>query len=1152
MSLFAPAPSAAQAGYRLAYFEILNWGTFDGTPQRLTFDGRNALLTGANGAGKTTLLDALLTLLVPPGGTGQRVYNAAAGTSGGRGSRAEEKRSDETYVLGHYGQTQREGQQRASAEALRDKRSHTVLLACFENTGLDLRLTVAQVFRYRPSGELRTDFLLAPAALGISDLGSFDPAGKWKGRLTGACQAEFFPSFAAYATRLRGLMGMGEKALALFGKSVALKELTSLNHFVRHEMLSEGAAESTFERLQQQYGQLLAIDKAIRKATRQVELLAPLPAAHAQWQQAQTRQAQAELLGALVHRLLSERMAQALHEELEATDEELTRLNYAVKTTAREKETAQDQRDNLNAALKNNEANQQREALKTRRAQLQSTLAQQKQTAHRYAGFAQALGFSPRPDADLFGRQRQQATEREATLQAALAGANTALAELLNKLTEARQQHRDVADELAELRARPGSKIPRDLQELRRKLLAHLGHAALSPDDLPFAGELLQVRPDAHAWEPALEKLLHGFALHLLVPAAHYAPLTEYVNRTRLGLRLVYQRLPDAAALGRAGQAAFPARTVGGQLDFLDTSPLRGWLSQQVGQHFPHLCAHDTAELQQHDGHALTREGLIRRGNRHEKDDRRPLEDTGRYVLGWNNLAKQANCVTLLVRYDGQIKALEAEQDGLEADHRTRDRQRQAARDLLQFDDYAALDEASTVRALLEADEQEKRLLASSDQLRELENQLAAADAALRQLEAKGKDQDKQKWDLERRLSEIKKRQQKAQAVDEPGGPALTPELLAAAAPYLPPLAAALDYEQWEERRLSSARQLLDEHRAARDEHEHSEKAVDRLLERFASPPNATLAEFADWPQEVPPADPEAANCADFLAVLAHLEHEALPPLREQFARYLREELAIGIINFRASLDNEKTNLERDLRELNQSLRGITFNSRPAPTFIRLVHKPTDTPRINAFRRRLAHTRTDLNSDLGAELGGQQATFREIKALIEELGDRAFRQEVTDVRQWFSFAAHEFAQPVAGAAPADGPAALLRVYESSRSLSGGQQAQLTYTILGAAVAHQFGINQQGLQSKSFRFLAVDEAFSKLDADNSRYLMRLCQELHLQLLVVTPVDKIGVVEEFVHSCHFVASPDRRTSQVFHLSRAELTERIAAARRAEAAQ
>jgi uncharacterized protein YPO0396 len=61
---------------------------------------------------------------------------------------------------------------------------------------------------------------------------------------------------------------------------------------------------------------------------------------------------------------------------------------------------------------------------------------------------------------------------------------------------------------------------------------------------------------------------------------------------------------------------------------------------------------------------------------------------------------------------------------------------------------------------------------------------------------------------------------------------------------------------------------------------------------------------------------------------------------------------------------------------------------------------------------------------------------------------------------------------------------------------------------------------------------VDEAFSKLDEDKSKYLMQLCRGLGLQLMVVTPLTSIDLLEKDVSVIHWVtkASQDRRKSTV----------------------
>ena len=115
-----------------------------------------------------------------------------------------------------------------------------------------------------------------------------------------------------------------------------------------------------------------------------------------------------------------------------------------------------------------------------------------------------------------------------------------------------------------------------------------------------------------------------------------------------------------------------------------------------------------------------------------------------------------------------------------------------------------------------------------------------------------------------------------------------------------------------------------------------------------------------------------------------------------------------------------------------------------------------------------------------------------------------------DVRGWYTYKSEEFYQD-------DGQKR--NTYEAMGQLSGGEKAQLTYTILGSAIAYQFGLTKSGLDS-SFRFIAIDEAFRAQDEDKARYLISLCKQLHLQLLVVTPSDNIHIVENDIRIVHYV--------------------------------
>ena len=85
----------------------------------------------------------------------------------------------------------------------------------------------------------------------------------------------------------------------------------------------------------------------------------------------------------------------------------------------------------------------------------------------------------------------------------------------------------------------------------------------------------------------------------------------------------------------------------------------------------------------------------------------------------------------------------------------------------------------------------------------------------------------------------------------------------------------------------------------------------------------------------------------------------------------------------------------------------------------------------------------------------------------------------------------------------------------------------------AAVAYQFGLTKEGLQSNSFRFIAIDESFTNQDGDKAKYLLELCKQLHLQFLVVTPTTNIDIVEPYISFVHFVERKEERHSWLYNM-------------------
>jgi uncharacterized protein YPO0396 len=141
-----------------------------------------------------------------------------------------------------------------------------------------------------------------------------------------------------------------------------------------------------------------------------------------------------------------------------------------------------------------------------------------------------------------------------------------------------------------------------------------------------------------------------------------------------------------------------------------------------------------------------------------------------------------------------------------------------------------------------------------------------------------------------------------------------------------------------------------------------------------------------------------------------------------------------------------------------------------------------------------------------------EASFQRIQRLISSFReDVRWTAKVTDVRHWLDFAASERYR-------ADDSEK--HHYSDSAGKSGGQKAKLAYTILASAIAYQYGLHDLDTRDDAFRFVVIDEVFSRSDHDNSRYAMELFKELGLQLLVVTPMTGLHVVEPYISACHFV--------------------------------
>lgn len=295
-----------------------------------------------------------------------------------------------------------------------------------------------------------------------------------------------------------------------------------------------------------------------------------------------------------------------------------------------------------------------------------------------------------------------------------------------------------------------------------------------------------------------------------------------------------------------------------------------------------------------------------------------------------------------------------------------------------------------------------------------------------------------------------------------------------------------------------------------------------------------------DWPVETTEVDVSIEAATEYRRMLEQLRADDLPRFESRFKALLNENTIREIAGFQAQLNREREEIRARIETINRSLRDIDYNPN---RYISLQAEPAPDADVRDFRENLrACTEgTVTGSD---EEQYSEAKFLQVKAIIDRFRgregqtglDARWTKKVTDVRNWFVFSASERWRE---------DDQEHEHYTDSGGKSGGQKEKLAYTVLAASLAYQFGLEWGEQRSRSFRFVVIDEAFGRGSDESTRYGLELFRRLNLQLLVVTPLQKIHVIEPFVASVGFVHNEDGRRSLLRTLTideyRAELAAR-----------
>lgn len=1098
--------TTALPGFRLERFEVLNWGTFDQKIWTLKTDSHNSLLTGDIGSGKSTLIDAITTLLVP---SGKITYNKAAGAEG-------KERSLSDYILGHYKKEKDSDALQAKAISLRNKESaFTVLLGCFYDSNFNETVTLVQVMWLRENKSQPERFFLISSAPLTIEKDIYQPGTDvltLKKKLKADPLNRVYEAYSHYSAEFRRRMAIqSHQAIELLYQTVSMKSIGNLTDFVRNHMLETTDAEEDIKALCQNFDNLNQAHEAVIKAREQIAALTPLIEECDMYDATELETEELSLARDSIYSYMAKIKTGLLSSKIERLEHEKNRTEKNIEKNTKDTESLESAREKIRRDIEDNGGRRHAE-LEREINELNEEKTRRKDRCDFYSSLADKISLTLPNNEDDFYKNISPIKEKISSYEEQQKNKRAEETDARIEMKRLDNEYQTIEVELESLKNRP-SNIPSHNLTIRKKLCDSLG---IKEEEIPFAGELIEVRENESQWEGAIERLIHNFGLSLLVNDEFYEEVSDYVDRTNLRGRIVYYRIKDSK--DRKTVQSEPGMVIS-KINIKSGSSFYPWLNSEISSRFDYVCCEDIEEFRLQP-RALTMAGQIKSGPiRHEKDDRNKIDDKSRYILGWKNEEKikilKEQLYVIQKSRQGYIQKIQ------EVEHEliNLSKKRDAARDISSIHDYKEIDWKSIVKKIDNCVQELKALEESADILHTLKEQLDILEKDLREKRSKNNDLLSKKGELNSQLNDSIEALKQA---DETFN-SLTPELRDRTFPILD----KVKEESFSEKNITLTN-IEDNQKKIR---ESVQKLIDNLTSQNRRRNEKISSQMQSYkikyPMETSEIDARIEAANEYRKILNDLVEQDLPRHEERFKRLLREGTIQDIALFQNKLEKERIEITGKIETINESLREIEYNR---GSYITLIPDRAMDSEILKFQE-------DLRLCMGGTLNEDgdvytEAKFHQVKNLIDRFEgrqgltdlDRKWTAKVTDVRNWFVFSASERWKE---------DDSEREFYSDSSGKSGGQKEKLAYTILAAALAYQFSLVKDGLFNRSFRFVMIDEAFGRGSDESARYGLELFKKLELQLLIVTPLQKIHIIEDYVKSVHFVYQEDNR-SLVGHMT------------------
>jgi uncharacterized protein YPO0396 len=1079
--------------FHLSRLQVINWGVFDGY-HTIPFGQGGALIAGASGSGKSSLLDAISLGFLP---FNRRNFNAsgdnsAAGSSAGR-------RTVDKYVRGAWGQRSEAGASKVMYLRGDGTAWSAVAVTYTSNTG---RAITGLVLKWL-TGESRSDsssrFVLADGDRDIEDVCNRWASGRFDSGVFKDDDWRFSTKVESqYLAQLYASIGIraSDAAQQLLGKAKSLKSVGGLEQFVREFMLDEPSSLTRLPDALKQIDPLVDARELLAVAQRKRKILGDIEKIQQRYGSESSDLGIIDLVDQPMVRAYTDhvRLAQC-PAQIDSLDATIDQLGNEYEDVTRSLNLAKAEADSLNAQISGSSA-----SIGPLQSQVAAAEAQAEEISRRRAAYdsmvtAQKLDI---PDtADEFWNLREELTTAVTELLARLDRGKEASTDAEYAQKVARMARDEATKELRRVE-HVGSALPESAITMREHICAAVG---VDSTELPYIAELMDLRPDQSRWRTAVEKVLRGVGLRLLVPDSHYAAVLRFVNETNMGGRLQLHHV-RASFVGANPVDAEP-NTLAGKLFVVDPAhACAAEAADVVAAAGDHICV-DTPDLFPRFRRAVTDAGLYKDSDRLAvKDDRRALRQSD-YIYQGDVAAKiDALTVDLANAEEAYQQARRAADDIAAERQRSRDRVSACKAICEQFPQWNQVDTETADGHADRLREQYELLLADHPDIEALN---ARADRCWEEIQTlmtrRGAIQTRRD-DLDGRRTRLLELQERLTPafVSEP----LT-ELLNRYAGDVPVALELLNPEPHREAVFNAIRR---EREQLRESRRRSYDELARILSTFDTA----------FPEAIPnDSDVFDERVHDYVALCRHIDERELPEAYERMMRLVTEQAPDAILTLHRVAEQETRRISEQIDRVNTGLGSVEFNRgtrltlRATPRNLPAVSELTEV--VRAISRRIA--------EVG--LGDKQAIldqYADILRLRNRLAstapeDKAWTRDALDVRNRFTFDCAEW--------DVEGDE-LIRTHSNAGDNSGGEQEKLMAFCLAGALSFNLANPESADNRPVFAQLMLDEAFSKSDPQFAQQALQAFRKFGFQLVIVATVQNATTIQPYIDSVVMVSKKE----------------------------